>query len=351
MADQNNKDVVDLGKALRLLWAKKKIFFIMWPIVAALSILWIIPQPRFYTSSVSLAPEAAGENANGGLAGIASSFGINIGGASSDAIYPELYPDLMESNEFVFDLLSIKIKTIDDSIHTDYYTYMKQYQKKNWLTAPFKKLAKSILPKEEDPVGSGAGDGKLNPFQLSKKNFELFEIIKDNIKASVDKKTGVVTIDVKDQDPLVSATMADSVRARLQLFITDYRTKKARLDVDHYQSLVDSALIVYKKSVAAYSAFCDANQDVMLQVAISDRDQLESDMQLNYNTYTAMKTQLELAKAKLQERTPSFTTLKSATVPIKPAGPKRMIFVAMMLILSTFVAAFWIARHELHFTF
>ena len=57
-----------------------------------------------------------------------------------------------------------------------------------------------------------------------------------------------------------------------------------------------------------------------------------------------MCTQLEAMKAKLQERTPAFTTLKSATVPIKPAGPKRMIFVAGMLILGTIVTSLWLVR-------
>lgn len=40
-----------------------------------------------------------------------------------------------------------------------------------------------------------------------------------------------------DQDPLISATMADSVSMHLQQFITKYRTNKARIDVEHYQKL------------------------------------------------------------------------------------------------------------------
>jgi uncharacterized protein involved in exopolysaccharide biosynthesis len=47
-----------------------------------------------------------------------------------------------------------------------------------------------------------------------------------------------------------------------------------------------------------------------------------------------MCTQLEAAKAKVLERTPVFTVIKGADVPIKPAGPKRMLFVAGMLLLT-----------------
>ena len=54
-----------------------------------------------------------------------------------------------------------------------------------------------------------------------------------------------------------------------------------------------------------------------------------------------------MARAKLQEKTPSFTTLIGATVPIKPAGPKRMLFVAFMLVLATLSYAIYILRDDM----
>ncbi len=348
MSDNRKRDVIDLEKISSRLWSKKKTFFIVWPIVAILSVLWILPEPRFYKCSVSLAPESGGENAMGGLANIASSFGVNVGVGGSDAIYPELYPELMENNLFVVSLLKVKVKTLDESVSADYYTYMSKHQKKNWLTTPFKKLFKGIgslfvAPKDGKPSGIKS----LNPYKLSKYDYDLVEKVKGKITCSVDKKTDVISISVEDQDPQVCATMADSVREHLQNFIIDYRTHKARIDVDHYQALTDSANNEYNKAVAKYSAYCDANQDVMLQIAISERDKLENDMQQKYNTYTAMNTQLEMMKVKLQERTPAFTTLKIASVPTKPAGPKRMMFVLGMLVFSTIITAFWLVRKEL----
>ncbi len=348
MSEQSKRDTIDLGKVFRVLWSKKKVFFIMWPIVAVLSVLWILPEPRYYKCSVSLAPEATTEGSMGGLANIASSFGVDVGVGSADAIYPELYPELMESNNFVVDLLKVKVKTVDGLLTTDFYTYLPKPQKQHSLTAPIKstigKLKKALSSKK--PSGPSKGQ-EINPFRLSEYDFDLLNKIKKNITCAIDKKTSVISITVQDQDPMVSAIMADSVKEHLQSFIIDYRTAKARIDVNHYQHLADSAKIEYDQSVARYSAYCDANQDVLLQVAISERDKLESEMQLKYNTYTAMCTQLEMTKAKLQERTPVFTTLVSASVPVKPAGPKRMLFVVGMLFLATMVAAFWLTRDVL----
>ena len=122
METKKEKDTRDLGLIAKTLYEKRKKVFLMWPIVAVLSILWIIPQPRYYNCSVSLAPEANGEDMGGGLASMASSFGINLGGNGSDAIYPLLYPDLLGSNKFIVSLFDIKVKTDDGTVDTDYYT-------------------------------------------------------------------------------------------------------------------------------------------------------------------------------------------------------------------------------------
>ena len=346
MEEKKEKDTIDLGLIAKTLYEKRKTFFIMWPIVAVLSILWIIPQPRYYDCSVSLAPESNGEDLGGGLASMASSFGINLGGNGNDAIYPLLYPDLMGSNKFIVSLFDIRVKTDDNTIDTDYYTYLTKHQKKNWLTAPFNKAKNTIVALFSEKKKNTSSTGKnINAFRLSERDYNLVELVKKNITCDVDKKTDVVTITVRDHDCLVSAILADSVKQRLQNFIIEYRTSKARLDLNHYTELASQAKKEYDASIAKYSQYCDANQDIILQTSISERDKLEGEMQLKYNTYNALCTQLEATKAKLQERIPAFTTLKTATVPIRPAGPKRMIFVAGMLILGTIVTSLWLVRN------
>ena len=119
------------------------------------------------------------------------------------------------------------------------------------------------------------------------------------------------------------------------MFITDYRTKKSRIDYEFYKKLTAEAKHEYEKARQKYASFSDANMDIVLESYRAKRDDLENDMQLKYNTYSTLNTQLQAAMAKVQENTPAFTTLTNATVPIKPAGPKRMIFVAAMLFLAT----------------
>lgn len=348
--DENNsiekeEYAIDLAKVMAKLWSRRKVFFILWPVVFALSCLWILPQPRYYTCEVELAPEGGAEGV-GGLAGLASDFGLNIsGGATADAIYPTLYPELFESPEFLVDLLSVTVETDNGDVKTDYYTYLKKHQQKNWLTQPFKDLKKSLTEKygnkEESKRATG---GKLNPFYLSKKDFKIVEKVKDNIQCSVDKKTDVITIKVTDQDRYVCALLADSVRERLQDFIIVYRTKKVRQDEQYYKHLTDSARVVYEKAVANYGAYQDGHRNVVMQEYVELGEKIKNDLSTKLSAYNTFNTQYQAMKAKVQERTPSFTTLKSATVPQRPAGPKRMIFVAGMLILATLFCSLWILR-------
>lgn len=345
----NNQQIIDLSKVFRTLWEHRRRFYKVWVITFVLSCIWILPQPRFYTCEVKLAPEMNGEDVGGGLSSIASSFGFNLGGAAGqDAIYPELYPELFESPEFIVGLYGVQVTTKDHELTTDYFTYMKKHQKKNPLTWPlvWTRIKITSLFESKDTTPSGNGQGGVNPFMMSRKDFILMQKIMENISCSVDKKTSVITINVQDQDPLVCAMMADSVKTHLQNFIIRYRTSKAAEDVIHYQQMRDSAEAEYDAAMQAYSRFCDAHNDIILQSFQSERDKLEGDLALKQNSLAAMETQLQTTKVKLQEKTPAFTTLKSATVPVKPAGPKRMLFVLGMMILATIANSIYVIRRR-----
>ena len=67
---EQKKDVIDLVEVFKLLKSKKKVFFIVLPIVFVLSCLYIFPQP-LYRCNVTLAPEVTSENIAGGLSSLA----------------------------------------------------------------------------------------------------------------------------------------------------------------------------------------------------------------------------------------------------------------------------------------
>ena len=350
--EQNNsqQQIIDLSKIAHTLWDKRRTFVKIWIVTFILSCIWILPQPRYYTCEVKLAPEVNGDGGIGGFAGLLSSFGINVGGSDGqDAIYPELYPELFKSPEFIVNLYGIHVRTKEGDISTDYFTYMKEHQKKNKLTWPYNYVKGRIkaLFAAEDKTPRADGAKGINPFMMNRKDYDLMLSIMGHINCSVDKKNFVISINVQDQDPLVCAIMADSVKQHLQDFIIQYRTSKAIEDIAHYQQLRDSAEIEYNYVMERYSRYCDTHRDIILQSYQSKQNKLENEMSLKQNSLGVLETQLTEAKVRLQEKTPAFTTLKSATVPVKPAGPKRVIFVIGMLFLVTIAGSLWMARKEI----
>ena len=346
MEENRKEDYIDLRVLMKKILSKKKVFFIYWPITFVIACLIIMPVPRTYTTETCMAPElGTATSAGGSLADLASSFGVDLSNMqTSDAISPLIYPDLMNDNKFVTSLFPIKVRTEDGSIHCTYYEYLTKYKKKTWYMVPFiwiRNFTNKLSSKKS--LGSNS---KFNPYALSKKDDGICESVRNNITIKVDRKTSIISISVESQDPLVSKIVADSVRTQLQNYITDYRTSKARNDVRYFQKLTDEAKDVYVKARQVYGGYADANMDVILESYKAKQEDLENDMQLKYNNYSAMLAQLQAAKAKVQERTPAFTTIQGAAVPIKATGPKRMLFVLGMLFLITFIDIFYILKSD-----
>lgn len=343
--NKKNNEVIDLRVIFKKILANKKLYIKVLPIVFVLSCAYILCIPRTYTSSLSLAPEMNNSSSLGGTIGsLASSFGFDLGSMeTSDAINPMLYPDLMEDNGFIVGLFDIKVVSADGEIKCNYYDYLTKHQDEPFWSKGIGSI-KNLFAEKETPI---KGSSKSSPYMLSKRQDGIVEGIRKDITISIDKKTAVITITAQAQDPLICKTLADSVKERLQVFITNYRTSKSRIDEEYYKNLATEAKHEYEKARQLYGSYADANTDLQLASLRSKQEDLENDMQLKYNAYSTMMTQYQAAKAKVQERTPAFTIVKGAAVPVKASGPKRMIFVISMLFLAFIATTLYIAKDEL----
>ena len=323
-----------------------KSYLISLSITFALSTFIILSVPRYYRCEVKLAPESSAPN-TGSIGALASSMGVNIANiTNNDAIIPELYPDLVNSADFQVSLFPIKVVSINGKINTTYFNYLDTKQKKAWWSVLRDYIISKINQNKYDKK-ENAGSVNANPFRMTKKETAIAKKISSNITTNIDKKTDVISIVVDDQDPLIAATLADSTRVKLQQFITNYRTKKAKIDYEYAKKLNVQAKQLYLKAQIKYAAYCDANEDAILESFQAKRDELENEMQLQFNNYQQTTAQMQAAKAKIQERTPAFTILQNASVPITPAGPKRMIFVAIWLFIAFIATSVYVYKKNI----
>ena len=330
MEENEKRTAIDYRLVIKKILERKKLFMKTLPVTFVLGCIYTLSIPRFYTTEIKLAPEVENGVAGGALSSIASSFGFDLSEMqTSDAITPLLYPELMEDNGFVAKMFKIHVVSKDGEIDTDYYDYLRHHLKSEWWNLAIGWLAEQLRSK--DAKGTGK---EFDPYYLSKDDDGVMKKIEDDIRFKADKKTGVITISTKAQDPLICKTLADSVKQYLQDFITDYRTNKARVDYEYYRKLAADAKLEYEKKRQQYASFADASTRASLKSVELKMEDMENDLQLKWNAYSTISTQVQAAKAKVQERMPAFTVIKGAAVPVKHAGPKRMITVLLLLILA-----------------
>lgn len=341
--EQETLKKVDYKRVFWALWRHRKKFYITLPITFVLACAIILCVPHSYTSSTKLAPEYDLQGMNS-LNSIASSFGIDLGdNPSADAISPTLYPDVIESNEFLCRLAEVEVENLDGTLRCSTYEYFEKEWKQPWWKMIYFRSIRFFQSLFKSKALYSISDG-LNPLRLNAVQTGVIELMRENITCKTDKKNYVITISVSAQDPLIATILTDSITTLLQKSIIEYRTNKARMDVAYYTSMCEQKRAQWEKAREAYSTYADAHQGSGLQEFRTRTQQLEDNLNLQLTAYRIAQNQLQAAEAKLQERTPAFSTLQGASLPIKPSKPRRKLFVLGMLVLVTCVLGTWCLR-------
>ena len=337
---------IDLLELAGKVWAERRLVLKWCGIAVVVALIVGFSIPKEYTTTVMLAPEVEGGSRSlGGLSALAGMAGINVNaGESSDALYPELYPDIVSSVGFTTELFPVFVEDEEGELKTTLYNYLKEEQRSPWWSAilsfPFKCIGwitSLFRDEEEENVGQG-----IDPFRLTKDETGVVKILNERISVSVDKKTSVITLSVTMQDPLISATMTDTVMQKLQNYITEYRTNKARHDLDFTQKLYDEAQKKYYVAQQAYADYVDMNQNISLRSVQTRQERLQNEMNLAYNLYNQTAQQLQLAKAKVQENTPVYTIVQAATVPLKASKPSKLMLLVGFVFLAGVMSVGWV---------
>ena len=343
--DQDEKEI-DLLELFGKLWQAKRILIWAGVIGMVVGLVVAFSIPKQYTTDMKLAPEVSGgsKTASGGLGALASMAGINLNsGSGTDAVNPMLYPEIGSSVPFMVGLFDVPVTTVDDESLTlrDYLDYK---TKSPWWGVIMALPGKAIGAVKDlfvEPADT-AKQYKVNPFRLSYDQMMLVERLNSCISSDVDTKTAVISVSVTMQDPLVSALVADTVVHRLQEYVTEYRTEKARNDLEYAKKIYDESKDEYHKAQQRYAYFVDRNHGLTSRSSQTEEERLQNEMSLAYSVYQTAAQQYQMAKAKVQEITPVYTVLKPASVPIIPSKPSKIVILIGFIFLAVVAAAAWV---------
>lgn len=338
---ENDELEIDWMEILRKIIAIRKTLYKAAGVGVVLGIIIALSIPKQYTVTVTLSPEMGGDKASGGLASLASSFlGGTATGSSSDALNVTLAPDIVASTPFILELFNTHVQTLDGELDTTLVAYLDE-QKTPWWgyikAAPGMAIGaiKSLFVEKVDTVSA------LNPFQLTEEEAGKVEGIRNTVTANVDLKTAKTAISVTLQDPKVTAIVADSVVAKLQQYIIDYRIKKAKEDCAYLEELYKERQQEYYKAQSKYAHYFDSNRNIAFQSVRAEQERLQNDMNLAYQVYSQVAQQLQVARAKIQEEKPVFAVVEPASIPLQPSGTSRKVILVGIVILTICITGAW----------
>ena len=339
--DEIEIDLMDLLR--KVIGIRKKIYKAA-GIGLVIGVIVVISIPKQYTVEVTLSPEM-GSAKGGVLSGLAASFlgsGVSMGDGT-DALNASLSADIVSSTPFLLELSAMEIPVTKNEVMS-LNTYLDEEISPWWsyiIGLPGMVIGgvKSLFIEEDEDIYFDKTSRGI--IELSKKETEKIETLKEKITASVDKKTSMTSVTATFQDSKVAAVVADSVVKKLQEYIIDYRTSKSKEDCIYLEKLFKELRQEYYEAQKKYADYLDSHDNLILQSVRAEQERLQNDMSLAYQVYSQVASQLQVARAKVQEEKPVFAVVEPAVVPLEPSGTSRKVYVLAFIFLSVCIVIFW----------
>lgn len=310
----------------QVIWKEKILISLITLLFIGIGAYYAFTAREEFISEGKILPEISG-GAGSSLGGIASLIGM--GGFelglknNTEAIRPDLYPDVLKSTPFFLELFKQKVTTRDNKeiiFETYYHASIENNNKiEDKVVAKFPVNDHSILI-------------------VNRLTEERIKDLKERIIATIDKKSGVISISVKMPDPVVAAQLANYSMSYLTNYVTSYRTEKLKREVDFLGEKVASARGKFYSNQVQKAQYSDQFQapTIRLQAADVRRERIESEYKMSSGVYNELLKKYEEAKIKLQQETPIFQVLEPPAAPTLKSEPKK----AIILLASAFVGGF-----------
>lgn len=329
MSENSNSNVergvvdIDVAELVKKLFAGWKLIATVAICSAVVGVALSFTVPKQYTSVSKVAPELALRTNS--LTSLASMAGLNMNMLSNnnDALLPTIYPDIVGSVPFITDLFDMPVQ---DSTLFYFVT---------------KKMKKRSLFRNRDTSTVDVG---LDSYRLTRKQYSAYRKLRKSIKVEVDKKTFLVTITVKMQDPVVAATLSNYVIDALKKYVTTYRTGKAVKNEEFLNDAFNQAKDEYFDSQRRLARYIDAHQEVAVQRAQVERQRLQNEANLNFQLYSSLAQQLQQAQVAVQQEAPVFAVVTPPSVPLRKSGPRRLVAAVVFAFFGTIAACGYVLK-------
>ena len=307
------RELIEKGKEwYAYLLSQWKIILLAGIIGACLGLAYSFIKKPIYTATLSFALEdEKGGGGLGGALGLASSFGIDLGGGGGSIFTGSNLTELFKSRAMVEKTLLSPVVVDGKTVSlAEMYIQNNKWRDK-WKDKP-KLSALQFLPDTKRKYFTREHDSILGVMyqDLSKTGLAV---------GQKDKKIAIITIDVNSTNELFSKYFTEALVKEVSDFYVMTKSKKARMNMDILERQTDS---IRGELNGAITGVAVANDNTfMLNPAMNVRRAPSARRQVDVQANTAILTELvkqtELAKVTLRKETPLIQIIDRPILPLK----------------------------------
>jgi len=262
-----------------------------------------IQQPQYVSWATVLLPENKAGNL-GGLAGLASQFGVNaptVGAA--DLSSPSLFPELLRSRALAEKILDNKF-------------YSKEHDKVLPLLAIFT-----------------YGDGTQN---IGKDTLitQAQGFLESMIEFDKDPSSTFSVIKVTASDPIFVKELADVILFELEALNRFFKSQTINDKITFIEYRITSVENDLKSSEQVLKAFNEQNRQISSPALQLEQERLTREVEIQKGIYLTLKQQQELAKIEEVQEASVIQVLDKPQVPLGPTNKKLKLRVLLAGILG-----------------
>src|SRR6266581_5165029 len=270
-------------------------------LMAAISLLL----PPTYTASTTFVPAAAGSlpTLPGGFTSLATQFGINIAGSNS--LSPDFFAEVLTSREL---LRATLLSEFDDPLRPESKRTLLDILDSHYYTDQHR-ISEGIRQLERD------------------------------VSQRVDRRTGIVTLNVKGRPPALVAAVANRMVALLNKFNLErlqYQSRERRRFASERRDQAEQEL---REAEAAHLRFLQSNRRYADSPLLSfEENRLTRQVQLRQEVFQTLTREYEEARIAEVRDTPLLTIIDPAVAPQRRSFPPRKLIVLLAMLAAGLTA-------------
>jgi hypothetical protein len=248
----------------------------------------------------------------GGALGLASQFGIDLGGTGGGGAFSgDNLLSLMKSRSMVESSLlsSIDIKGKVQTLAEMYINF--NHFRETWIKNPRLKNIQ-FLPNADRSKFTLQQDSILGVFYKA--------IISNNLKVDkVDKKLSIITVTVNSENEMFSKLFTEVLVKTVSDFYVNTKTKKSVQNVNILQRQTDSVRRELNLAINGVASSVDVNPNAnpALQILRAPSQRRQVDVQANQAILTQLVANLEISKVSLRKETPLIQVIDRPILPLE----------------------------------